>query len=139
MLDLIILFICSLLAATIFPAQSEIILASLYLTNLHNSYILLSVATAGNVLGSIINWYLGYYLIKFKEKKWFPIKGEKKLNKYTKIYKKCGIVTLLFAWLPIVGDIFTLIAGVLRVNIWIFIFLVTIGKALRYLVILSII
>jgi membrane protein YqaA with SNARE-associated domain len=134
--DLIALFFSAFLAATLFPAQSEIVLVGLALAGKHNIFLLLLITTIGNVLGSLLNWFLGYYSIKFKDRKWFPLKP-KKLEKYSKIYQKWGVWSLLFAWLPIVGDPLTLIAGVFRVNIWLFLLMVTIGKAARYLVIIS--
>lgn len=135
--DLILLFTSSLLAATIFPAQSEIVLTSIYLSDKHNSMILLAVATFGNVLGSCINWVLGRYMMHFKDRKWFPIKG-KTIDKATNFFQKYGMWTLLFAWLPIIGDPITLIAGIFRTNILLFIILVTIGKTARYAALLYI-
>jgi len=134
MLELIVLFFSSLIAATILPAQSEIILAALLMAGNHQQFLLLLIATSGNVLGSVINWFLGAYFMKFKERNWFPIKASK-IDKYAKIYQKRGVWLLLFAWLPIVGDPITVIAGMARVNIWLFLLLVGIGKAGRYLVI----
>ena len=135
--DLIFLFLSSFLAATIFPAQSEIFLASLNIVGNHDKLLLLAIATIGNVLGALVNWFIGYYLIKFKDRKWFPLK-EKQLKKYSNIYQKWGIWSLLFAWMPIIGDPLTVMAGIFRTNIWLFLLLVTIGKASRYLFIVSI-
>ena len=136
-LDLIFLFLSSFLAATIFPAQSELVLASLNIADNHDKFLLVTIATIGNVLGALVNWFIGYYLIKFKDRKWFPLK-KKQLKKYSNIYQKWGIWSLLFAWMPIVGDPLTVIAGIFRTNIWLFLLLVTIGKASRYLFIISI-
>ena len=137
MTDLIFLFASSFIAATIFPAGSEVVLATLNITGDHDKFLLLTIATAGNVLGALVNWFIGYYLIKFKDKKWFPLK-KKQLKKYSGIYQKWGIWSLLFAWMPIIGDPLTVIAGIFRTNIWLFLLLVTIGKASRYLFIISI-
>jgi membrane protein YqaA with SNARE-associated domain len=136
-LDLIILFTASFLAATLFPAQSEIILTSIYLSGKYPALTLLIIATVGNVLGSLVNWFIGYYLIHFKDRKWFPVTG-KSLERATTSYEKWGVWTLLFAWVPIIGDAFTLVAGLFRTNIWLFIILVTIGKAARYMALLAI-
>ena len=56
------LFLTALLAATVLPAQSELLLAGLHLAGRHDRFVLVAVATAGNVLGSVINWVLGRYL-----------------------------------------------------------------------------
>lgn len=134
-LDLIILFLSAFLAATIFPAGSEILLATLDSSNKYNKFLLVIIATIGNVLGAIVNWFLGFYLLKLKNKKWFPLK-EKQIKKYRNYYQKWGIWSLLFAWLPIIGDPLTIIAGMFKANIWLFLLLVTIGKLTRYLIII---
>jgi membrane protein YqaA with SNARE-associated domain len=136
--ELLFLFVSAFFAATIIPAQSEAVLVGLYLTGKNNILVLLTIATIGNVLGSFVNWFLGRYLIHFKDKSWFPIKNTL-IHKATGFYQKYGVWTLLLAWLPIIGDPLTLIAGVFRINIVLFLMLVTIGKAARYLVLLMII
>ena len=135
-LELATLFLSSFLAATIFPAQSEALLASLYISAPDAKWILLFVASLGNILGSVVNWILGYYLNHFKDKKWFFIKG-KSIEKASKIYSKYGKWSLLLAWLPFIGDPLTLIAGIFKVNIWLFLLLVSIGKVGRYFVIIA--
>jgi membrane protein YqaA with SNARE-associated domain len=137
MTDLILLFASSFIAATIFPAGSEVVLATLNITGDHDKFLLLTIATAGNVLGALVNWFIGYYLIKFKDKKWFPLK-KKQLKKYSGIYQKWGVWSLLLAWLPFIGDPLTVMAGIFKANIWLFLLLVTIGKASRYSFIISI-
>ena len=136
-MELIILFFSSLLAATIFPAQSEAILVAINLSGNFSSIILLLIATSGNVLGSLINWLLGYYIIKFKDKKWFPV-GKNDIDKYSEQYQKWGYWSLLLAWVPIIGDPITVIAGIFRTNIWLFLALVTISKFSRYLALIYI-
>lgn len=136
-MQLLILFFSSFLAATLFPAGSEIVLTNLHLKGQYDAVTLIAIATIGNVLGSLINYWIGLYLIKFQDRKWFPIK-KKAINKATNSFRKYGIFTLLFAWLPIIGDPLTLVAGILKVPMWIFLSLVTIGKLLRYLALLAI-
>ncbi len=136
-MELISLFIVSFLAATILPAQSEMVLAGLQLQGKINPLTLVVVATLGNVLGAVVNWFLGRYLIHLKERRWFPIK-ERMLNKATGSYQKWGVWTLLLAWMPFIGDPLTLVAGIFRTNIWLFLLLVTIGKAARYIAIVMI-
>ena len=136
-LDLIFLFLSSFLAATIFPAQSELVLASLNIADNHDKFLLVTIATIGNVLGALVNWFIGYYLIKFKDKKWFPIQ-KRKIDKYSRFYQKWGVWSILLAWMPIIGDPLTIIAGIFRTNIWLFLTLVTISKLSRYLLIIFI-
>ena len=133
--ELIILFASSFLAATIIPAQSEMVLVATYLSAKYSVILLLVIATLGNVLGSVANYFLGFYLIKFKGRKWFPA-SEEKIVQYGKLYQKWGVFSLLLAWVPIIGDPLTLVAGVFKANIWLFLLLVTIGKFSRYLILI---
>ena len=128
------LFGISFLAATILPFSSEFTLASLILLSKYNSLLLLIAASFGNILGSVVNWILGFYSRKLQTKKWFPFK-EHQIIKSSYWFNRFGKWSLLFAWVPIVGDPLTLIAGLLRVKFLEFIILVAIGKITRYFVI----
>lgn len=136
-LDLILLFSASLLAATIIPAQSEAVLAGLHVTGHHSSALLVAVATCGNVLGACINWLLGRYLELFNNNRWLPMK-EATLERAERTYQRYGVLTLLFSWVPIIGDPLTLIAGLLRTPFLLFLLLVTIGKLMRYVAVVAV-
>ena len=128
------LFAISFLAATILPLSSELMLAGLITTSNYDSLVLLIVASFGNILGSVVNWVLGFYSRNFAIKKWFPFK-EAQIERSSKWFNKFGRWSLLFAWVPIIGDPLTLAAGLLRVKFIEFIILVTIGKVSRYFLI----
>ena len=128
------LFIISFLAATILPFSSELTLAGMMGTSSYDNLLLLIVASFGNILGSVVNWFLGFYSRNLSKKKWFPFKDEK-IEKSSKWFNKFGRWSLLFAWVPIIGDPLTLAAGLLKVKFTEFLILVTIGKVSRYLVI----
>jgi len=130
------LFFVSFLAATILPLSSELTLVGLMNSGSYNSYLLISIASLGNILGSVFNWLLGYYLLKYLNKKWFPFK-KKQIDQASIWFKKFGIWSLFFAWVPIVGDPLTFLAGILKVKFYIFIALVSIGKILRYTILLT--
>ena len=129
------LFIISFLAATILPLSSEIVLTTMLLTNLFEKNILLIIASSGNILGSIFNWYLGKKITIFQDRKWFPVSPEQ-LNKSQKYFHKYGLWSLLLAWVPVIGDPLTLLAGVLKVRFSIFFILVSISKISRYIFII---
>ncbi len=101
------------------------------ITQGHNIYLLLLFASLGNIIGSLINYILGLKGEEYLEKKGY-LKKEK-IEKYNKYFKKYGAVTLLFSWLPIVGDPITFVAGVLKYNWKYFLVLVSIAKFSRYL------
>ena len=128
------LFFISFLAATILPFSSELTLAGLISTSNYDNLLLLIIASFGNVLGSVVNWGLGFYSINLTTKKWFLFK-ETQIERSSKWFSKFGKWSLLFAWVPILGDPLTLVAGLLRVRFLDFIILVAIGKVSRYLVI----
>jgi membrane protein YqaA with SNARE-associated domain len=125
------LFILSFLAATLLPMSSELTLAGLLSTNTYNSFALLGTASLGNVLGSVFNWLLGFYFLKYINKKWFPFK-QNQITSTSKWFQKFGIWSLLFAWVPMIGDPLTLMAGILKVKFFLFLILVSIGKISRY-------
>ena len=128
------LFFISFLAATILPFSSEFTLAGLISTSNYDNLLLLVLASFGNVLGSVFNWGLGIYSRNLTTKKWFPFK-ETQIERSSKWFSKFGKWSLLFAWLPIVGDPLTFVAGLLRVRFLDFIILVAIGKVSRYLIV----
>ena len=128
------LFFISFLSATILPLSSELTLAGLITTSNYDNVLLLIVASFGNVLGSVVNWVLGFYSRNLTTKKWFPFK-EIQLEKSSKWFRKFGKWSLLFAWVPVIGDPLTLVAGLLRIRFLDFIILVAIGKVSRYFVV----
>ena len=128
------LFVIAFLAATILPFSSEVVLAGLSAAS-SKKVLLLVVASFGNVLGSTFNWVLGKYTRNLERKKWFPFSGPQ-LQKASFWFTKYGKWSLLFAWLPVIGDPLTFIAGVVRMHIVPFLVLVTIGKVSRYLFII---
>ncbi len=132
------LFIISFLAATILPLSSELVLSTMLLTDSFDKYLLLVVASFGNILGSSVNWYLGKKILIFKDKKWFPA-NERQIAKGEIYFKKYGIWSLLLAWVPIIGDPLTIVAGILRVKFFTFLLLVSISKISRYIFLIFII
>lgn len=125
------LFATAFLAATILPFYSEVVLFALLRAG-GDPLILVIVATAGNTLGAVVNWFMGRYLLKFKDKRWFYFK-ESQIERAQAWYNRYGFWSLLLAWLPIGGDALTFIAGIMRVRLSIFLVLVGAGKAGRYI------
>lgn len=131
------LFLAALVAATILPLQSEVVLVGLQLAEQHSLMLLLLFATVGNVLGSVINWLLGRYIERWRERRWFPVPPDK-LARAQGVYQRHGYWSLLLSWAPFIGDPLTLIAGVLREPLWRFLLIVTIAKAGRYVLLMAV-
>ena len=132
MLSLLLLFISAFAAATILPLQSEAVLWSLLYQAQQPAFILISVASIANILGSCVNWWLGLKLEQFKQRRWFPA-SEQQLERAQITYQKYGYWSLLLSWVPIIGDPLTLIAGLLKERFTRFLLLVSVAKIGRYL------
>jgi membrane protein YqaA with SNARE-associated domain len=78
---------------------------------------------------------LGRWFAEFGTRKWFPA-SRNALQAAVAKFARFGSWLLLLAWVPVIGDPITVAAGVLRVDFRLFIVLVAIGKAARYLVVL---
>ena len=126
------LFLAAFTAATLLPAQSEILVVGLLLTD-HAPWLVLAVASVGNVLGSVVNWFLGRGLERLRTRRWFPV-SPAALARAEGWYRRYGRWSLLLAWAPIIGDPLTVVAGVLRETFWVFLLLVSVAKIGRYLV-----
>ncbi len=131
------LFASAFLSATLLPGTSEAALVGLLVTGQGNAAALVAVATAGNVLGSLANWILGRFFAHFHDRPWFPVKATA-YERACRWYARFGVWSLLFAWLPVVGDPLTLVAGVLRTDLRWFLPLVAVGKFARYLTVTAI-
>ena len=124
------LFFSALVSSTLFPGGSEALL--LYRLNEGGDvWALVFIATAGNVLGSLITYGMGRLGNEAVHKKWLRMDAAK-VARAEAWFEKYGMPSLLLAWLPIVGDPLCLVAGLLRCGLPMFLLLVTIGKAARY-------
>jgi membrane protein YqaA with SNARE-associated domain len=70
------LFATAFVAATLLPAQSEALLATMTVSGRYSLAALFAAATLGNVLGATLNWWLGRHCERFRERRWFPFKAE---------------------------------------------------------------
>ncbi|NMY16553.1 DedA family protein [Pseudomonas sp. WS 5019] len=127
------LFLSAFGAATLLPLQSEAVLVALLVAGQHPLWALLLVATLGNVLGSWVNWLLGRSIEHYRERRWFPV-SPARLQQAQGWYARYGRWSLLLSWMPVIGDPLTLVAGVMRERLWIFMAIVTLAKASRYAV-----
>lgn len=125
------LFVMAFGAATILPLQSEAMLVGLLLAD-YPPLPVVAVASAGNVLGSIVNWIIGRQIERFGGRRWFPV-SRARLDRARGWYRRYGRWSLLLSWVPVIGDPLTVVAGVMKEPLPIFVLLVTIAKMGRYL------
>jgi membrane protein YqaA with SNARE-associated domain len=125
------LFALSFTAATLLPLGSEWLLAALLLKG-GDPFLLVFIATLGNLLGAVTTWLVGRYGGDFLIRRCLRIDAAAQ-RRAEERYGRYGIWSLLFSWVPLIGDPLCLIAGIFRVRLTLFIPLVGAGKLGRYL------
>jgi len=126
------LFILSFLASTVLPFGSEALVVALVYQEF-NPFAVVMVATIGNFLGSCTTYYLGLKGRHVLERYLSP--SPEKLEKSERLFNKYGVYTLLFTWVPGIGDVITMVAGLMQLPFKSFSVLVFLGKFGRYFVI----
>ena len=121
-------------AGSVFPFSSETILAGLQLAGLHPLPLFLS-ATLGNVLGSMFNYWIG----SFGKLEWierYLHVGRDKVEKTRLWLQGRGAWMRVFCFLPILGSALAVTLGYMRANPWFTLLSITIGKAVRYAILI---
>lgn len=122
---LLSVFLISFVSATLLPLGSEPAVFAVVKANIALFWPALLVATAGNTLGGVVNYWMGLgakqVFAKERETRWFGW------------LQRFGAKTMLLAWLPGIGDPLCLLAGWLKLPFWPCVFYMAIGKFLRYL------
>ena len=136
MWELIGLFWAAFLSATILPGSSEAALLALIALGASNLVLLVAVASIGNTLGSVVNWYLGLSIERWRDHPRFPLKPAD-FERYRLWYQRWGVWSLLLSWVPVVGDPLTIMAGVMRTPLWLFTLVVGGAKLVRYLAVVG--
>jgi len=129
------LFVVSFLAATVVPLGSEWLLVALLAERLHPG-LLLASATTGNVLGALTTWAIGVWGGPFLMETVLRI-DPKAQARARSVYRRWGRWSLLFAWVPVIGDPLCLMGGLFRIPFFWFALLVFIGKLARYAFIIA--
>lgn len=122
------LFLAAFVAATLFPASSEAVLGGLAASGAYDPWVLIGVASVGNILGASVNWALGRWAATVRR-----VQDNRHLARASSWFRRFGAWSLLLSWLPVIGDPLTLAAGVARLSFLRFLLPVAIGKIARYL------
>jgi membrane protein YqaA with SNARE-associated domain len=138
MIEYLSLFVSSFLSATLLPGSSEAVLAGMIVMTDHPVAALIGVATLGNTLGASINWTIGLLVARGSSKIRLPVTPQQ-VDKFGRWYTTYGVWTLLFSWVPVIGDVLTTMAGLVRTPLVVFLPVVAAGKALRYLAVAGIV
>lgn len=117
------LFFAAFVSATLFPGGSEVLLSGAIAGQPENTLWLVAVATAGNTLGAMTSWAIGRFIPTMK-----------KTPRALEWLRRWGLWALFFSWLPVVGDALPLAAGWLRIDPWLSLAVIALGKLIRYAV-----
>ena len=131
------LFAAAFFAATIVPFSSEAALAAALTASGLWWPTLVAVASAGNVLGSLVNWWIGRALSQERSIRFMRI-DRSHLARAERWYHRYGRWSLLLSWVPIIGDPLTVVAGLMRERLRFFIPVVIAAKTGRYLAVAAI-
>jgi membrane protein YqaA with SNARE-associated domain len=126
--------VSAFLAATILPFPSEATFAGLLHRGHLDPLLLLSVATLFNTLGSAVNWWVGSVAASGGIAR-LPARlrpDEATMHRAEALFGRFGWLVLLGSWIPGIGDLGTIAAGLLRYPFWRFVLLVGLGKGARY-------
>lgn len=134
-MNLWFLFLSAFISSTLFPGGSEAVLAYLVSNGEHSLFLLISIATLGNTLGAMTSWGIGRLIsIRYSAEK---LSKESQQKAVARI-QKYGSPVLLLSWLPVVGDPLCVAAGWLRIHWLPSLVFITVGKLVRYLVVIFI-
>ena len=125
------LFASAFTSATLLPGTSEGMLIGLIGMKLVPVVLAVGVATAGNTLGSLVNWAIGRFLDRYRHHPRFPV-SEAAMARAQRWYDRFGLWSLLASWVPVIGDPLTVVAGMMRVPFLPFLVIVAFAKCLRY-------
>ena len=128
MLELSGLFFSAIISSTILPGSSEIYVVSLINFSYHSKYLILTIATLGNSIGSMITFYMGFLFKRYKPTSY----------KVNKLVLKYGEWSLLLSWMPLIGDIICIVAGYFKLNPIRSLLIIIFSKSLRYIFIIEI-
>ena len=122
------------LAASILPFSSEAVMVGLLAAGL-DMWALVAWGTVGNVLGSLFNYGIGRLGKMEWIEKYLHTKPED-LDRARRFMGERGACMRLFSCIPVIGDVITIVLGLMRANLTIFIVSVTISKLARYVVLM---
>jgi len=126
--------IASFLAGTFFPFSSETIMAALLAASDMDPVLTVSSATIGNVLGSMVNYFIGSMFEPQTVSRWFRIKPDR-MATAQRFVMRYGAWMGFFTFLPILGTAISIALGILKANVWGTFLTTFLGKTTRYIVI----
>lgn len=128
------LFLATFASSTILPLPSELVVATFVALH-YNPYVILLIASIGNVLGSLTTYALGYFGVAKILRRLSKIDSQR-VRYFSQKSSKYGSILAFLSFLPIFGDLFTLALGLAKYNLYKTMFFIALGKTLRYALII---
>lgn len=128
------MLVAAFLAGSFFPFSSEAVMLGLLAAGLKTEPLII-YGTIGNVLGSMFNYGVGRLGKLEWIERYLHVK-KKDLDRAQRFMAGRGAWMGFFAFLPIIGSAITICLGLMRANIFISIISITIGKLLRYIILM---
>jgi membrane protein YqaA with SNARE-associated domain len=129
------LSLTSFVAGTVLPflpGSSEMAMAGLLAMEAGHPVAITAVALSANIAGASTNYFVGWNIARFSGRRWFPISASR-LATTSYWFRRYGIWLVLMCWLPTAGDAITVVAGLVRADLRIFLPLTILGKAFGHL------
>jgi len=126
------LFTGTFLSATLIPFPSDVLLIGSYEAGM-STIPCLVIATLGNLLGALTNYFIGYKSNSEKLIKTFKL-NQDRLDRWEKRLSKNGVYIGLLAWLPFVGEPMVAALGFFKVRFWPLVAMMVTGMFTRYLI-----
>lgn len=124
------MLVAAFMAGSFFPFSSEAVMVAFQAAGL-DPWTLIVYGTIGNVLGSVFNYYVGRLGRLDWVERYLHIKKDS-LDKARRFMAGRGAWMGFFAFLPVIGSAITILLGFMRANIAVSLFSITLGKFLRY-------
>ncbi len=128
------LLLASFLAASLLPFSSEVVMVGLLAAGL-DPVGLIAYGTVGNVAGSMFNYGIGRLGKPEWIERYLHVKKHD-LERAKRFMAGHGAWMGFFAFVPVIGDAITVALGLLRANVVVTALSVTVGKLLRYFVLI---
>jgi len=126
--------IASFLAGTFFPFSSEAVMAALLAASSMDPVLTVASGTIGNVLGSMVNYFIGSLCKPQTISRLFRIKPNR-METAQRYVMRYGAWMGFFAFIPILGTAISIALGMLKANVWGTLLSTFLGKTIRYIVV----
>lgn len=134
--SLLALFLSGFVSATLLPGGSEALLIWQLAEARHNPWSLWFAVTAGNTLGGILTFLMGWWIARYRPLQTLQKPQQARAKRWIEQY---GAFSLLLSWLPLIGDPLCLVAGWLRTHLLLSLLMIALGKGIRYLLIVGLV